>query len=393
MPEQAQSKYMNLNEFLETFFAAMDADEGRIGYFPNMVKNNESIQSLHQIIKSFAQDLGPNTRKLFEQYWNARNDNSVEAYDFLNMVKTITIWYAENYGRGDLQMPAKTVMRLCNSGKIKNPEFALRLLKTMQDGLRGENLRRVNPQMCDDVSYMIATNPAAQPFDVYKFANTVHNDKQSKYYADAPAELTKMLNDQMVHVDAKIGAELAKDFPNVENIQKSGAGTLPNIAEIIYEIMQKQQMSGTYTPQDIQQAKEIVRTLEQKYSMDNILNLELGNYVQQFEDQSSLKLAKMEPEYKKMEQELSVAQKSQREMRSAYDEKINEIRALTDKIDKLESELRKEKTKNTALSATVNTYIEMAEARVGGSVLNIRKDMSDELGRLKRNIENGRASM
>lgn len=388
MPEQAQSKYMNLNEFLETFFAAMDAQEDRIGYFPNMVKDNESVQSLYQIIGSFAQDLGPNTRKLFEQYWNARNDNSVEAYDFLNMVKTITIWYAENYGRGDLQMPAKNIMHLCNSGKIKNQEFALRLLKIMQD-----NLRQENPQMYDDASYMIATNPAAQPVDVYKFANAVQGNKQSKYYADAPAELIKMLNDQMVRVDATIGAELAKDFPNVENIQKSGAGTLPHIAEIIYEIMQKQQMSGTYTPQDIQQAKEIVRTLEQKYSMDNILNLELGNYVQQFEDQSSLKLAKMEPEYKKMEQELGVAQKSHREMRSAYDEQTRQVRELQDKIANLESELRTEKSKNSTLRATVKTFIMDAEARANGGMVNIRKDMLDQIRKLKDNMDKGRVSL
>lgn len=384
MPEQTQSKYMDLNEFLETFFAAMDANEDRISYFPNMVKDNHTIQALREVIGGFAQSLGPNTRKVFEQYWNARNDNSVEAYDFLNMVKTITIWYADHYGRGDLQMPAKTVMHLCNSGKIKNQEFALRLLKTMQNVLRREN-----PQMCHDVSYMIATNPAAQPVDVYKFANAVQGNKQSKYYADAPAELIKMLNDQMVHVDAKIGAELSKDFPNVENIQKSGAGTLPHIAEIIYEIMQKQQMSGTYTPQDIQQAKEIVRTLEQKYSMDNILNLELGNYVQQFEDQSSLKLAKMEPEYKKMEQELGVAQKSQRETRGAYDEQTRQVRELQDKIAKLESRLDTEKSKNNTLRATVNTFIMDAEARANGGMVNIRKDMLDQIRKLKSNMDQG----
>lgn len=378
MPEQAQSKYMNLNEFLETFFAAIDANEDRIGYFPNMVKDNESVQALYQIIGSFAQDLGPNTRKLFEQYWNARNDNSPAAADFINMVRTVTIWYAENYGRGDLQMSAKTVMHLCNSGKIKNQEFALRLLKTMQNVLRREN-----PQMCDDASYMIATNPAAQPFDVYNFTNAVQGNKQSKYYADAPAELIKMLNDQMVRVDATIGAELAKDFPNVENIQKSGAGTLPHIAEIIYEIMQKQQMSGTYTPQDIQQAKEIVRTLEQKYSMDNILNLELGNYVQQFEDQSSLKLAKMEPEYKKMEQELGVAQKSQREMRSVYDEQTRKVRELQDKIAKLESELGTEKSKNSTLRATVKTFIMDAERRAAGGLVNKGKDLAEQIAQFK----------
>ncbi len=391
MPEQAQSKYMNLNEFLETFFAAMDANEDRIDYFPNMVKDNQTIQALREVIGGFAQSLGPNTRKLFEQYWNARNDNSPAAADFINMVRTVTIWYAERLNRGDLQMPAKNIMHLCQSGKIKNPEFALRLLKGMQYELQYE--LKGQSTLRGDIMYLIATNPAAQPVDVYNFANAVQGNKQSKYYADAPAELIKMLNDQMVHVDAKIGAELAKDFPNVENIQKSGAGTLPHIAEIIYEIMQKQQMSGTYTPQDIQQAKEIVRTLEQKYSMDNILNLELGNYVQQFEDQSSLKLAKMEPEYKKMEQELGVAQNSQREMRSAYDEQTRQVRELQDKIAKLESELRTEKSKNNTLRATVKTFIMDAEARANGGMVNIRKDMLDQIRKLKDNMDKGRVSL
>lgn len=382
MPEQAQSKYMNLNEFLETFFAAQDAKEDRIYYFPNMVKDNHNIKSLSQIIGSFAQNLGPNTRKLFEQYWYARNDNSPAAQDFLNMVNTITVWYAEDYARGPLQMPAETVMHLCQSGKIKNPEFALRLLKTMQD-----DLRRAHPQMNDDVSYMIATNSAAQPVDVYQFARDVARNEQSKYYENAPAELIKILNDQMARVDVAIGKELTKDFPNVENIQKSGAGILPTIAEIILKIMQKPKTSGAYTWQDRQQIEEIVRTLKQKYSMNNILNIGMGNYVQQFEDQSSLKLAKMEPEYKKMEQELGAAQKSQREMRGAYDKQINEIRALKDKIAKLESELGTEKSKNATLRATVKTFIMDAERRAAGGLVNKGKDLAEQIAQFKLHFQ------
>ena len=388
MPEQAQSKYMNLNEFLETFFAAQDANEDRIGYFPNMVKDNESVQSLYQIIGSFAQDLEPNTRKLFEQYWNARNDNSPAAADFINMVRTVTIWYAERFNRGDLQMPAKNIMHLCQSGKIKNPEFALRLLKGMQYELKGQST------LHDDIMYLIATNPAAKPIDVYQFArDAVYQG--SKYYDNAPAELTKMLNDQMVRVDAAIGAELAKDFPNIENIQKSGATTLANIASVIYEIASKQynQRQGHISMEDVSMMQEQQKKLREKYSMDNILNLELGNYVQQFEDVASLKLVKMEPEYKKMERDLGTAQKSQREMRSAYDEQINEIRTLKDKIAKLESELRTEKSKNATLRATIQTFIMDAEERANGTVVNIRKDMSEQIRRLKANLDKGSVSL
>ena len=275
-----------------------------------------------------------------------------------------------------------------NKFKIKNPKFALRLLKTMQD-----DLRRAHPQMNDDVSYMIATNSAAQPVDVYQFARDVARNKNSKYYENAPAELIKILNDQMARVDVAIGKELTKDFPNFENIQKSGAGTLPNIAEIILNIMRDPYTTGAYTWEDRQQVEEIVNTLKQKYSMKNILNIGMGNYVQQFEDAASLKLAKMEPEYKKMEQELGAAQKSQREMRGAYDERINEIRALKDKIAQLERELGIEKSKNATLRATINTYIKDAEERTGGSVVNVRKDMAAQLEALKRNLENGRVSV
>lgn len=389
MPEQAQPKYMDLNKFLETFFAAQDADEYKIHYFPNMVKSNVSITNLKEQISSFASNLGPNTLELFKQYWNARNDNSAAAEDFLNMVKTITVWYAEDYGRGGLQMPAQTIMFLCNSGKIKNPKFALRLLKVVQNDLKREGYR----QMYQDLSYMIAINPAAEPIDVYKFADNVASDINSKYYKNATTELLKMLNDQMVRVDAAIDAEFPDDaefvrVPNVKNIQNSGAGTLPDIAEIILKIMQNQQTSDVYTPQDIQQVKEVVRTLKQKYSMDNILNLELGNYVQQFEDAASLKLAKMEPEYQKMEQELGATQKSQREIRRAYDEQSEEILALQDKIKKLESELRTERTKNATLRATVNTYVRDAEERANGSLVNVRKDMAEQLQNLKDYLNN-----
>ena len=97
----------------------------------------------------------------------------------------------------------------------------------------------------------------------------------------------------------------------------------------------------------------------------------------------------MEQEYKKMEQELGVAQKSQREMRSAYDEQTRQVRELQDKIAKLESRLDTEKSKNNTLRATVNTFIMDAEARANGGMVNIRKDMLDQIRKLKSNMDQG----
>ncbi len=395
MPEQAQSKYMNLNEFLETFFAAQDANEDRIGYFPNMVKDNESVQSLYQIIGSFAQDLGPNTRKLFEQYWNARNDNSPAAADFLNMVKTITVWYADNNGRQGLEDSCKSIMYLCKNGKIENPEYALRLLKSIES-----QFQQKSTELHLSVARMIAENPVATPHDLYKYASMftrglgVYGTPTSLLgrpeNQTIPEDLMGMLNDHMVRTDANIGNELHKDFPNVDAIERMGGGSLIYIAEAILSLVKFQAEHNVRSQNDVNEIEKIVAVLRDKYNIEHILGLEKKPYGPEYEKLASLKLAKLEPQYEKMERDLSTAQKSQHDMRGAYNERVEK---LQEKIAELERELRQERTKNAALKATVNTYIKMAEARVGGSVLNIRKDMSDELGRLKRDIEDGRGSI
>ncbi|MBO7656984.1 MAG: hypothetical protein J6S80_04625 [Alphaproteobacteria bacterium] len=391
MPEQAQSKYMNLNEFLETFFAAQDAKEEHIGYFPNMVKYNEDVRQLYLVLSGFAQELGPNTTKLFKQYWDARNDNSPAAQDFLNMVKTITLFYAENTYETStgFRDACKTVIHLCQNGKIKNPEFALRLLKTIY----GE-FDRFGPLKLE-VSRMIAMNPVAQPIDVYRYSDIlVRTQSENRPYdKGAPEELMGILNDQMVKTDANIDKELSKDFPNTDAIEKMGGRNLAGIAENILHLVEYQVKHGERNSGDVDEIRKIVAFLRDKYNIDNILGLNKKPYGPQYEEQASLKLAKMEPQYEKMERDLGTAQKSQREMRSAYDEQINEIRALKDKIAKLESELKSEKSRNATLNATIQTFIMDAEKRANGTVVNIRKDMSEQIRRLKANIDKGSVSL
>ena len=391
MPEQTQPTYTNLNEFLETFFAAQDNKETRIGYFPNMVKDEPDLNNLYNILADFGPNLEPNSRKLFQQYWNARNDNSPAAADFLNMVKTITLFYAGNTYETStgFRDACKTVIHLCQNGKIKNPEFALRLLKTIY----GE-FDRFGPLKLE-VSRMIAMNPVAQPIDVYRYSDTLvrAQSENRPYDKGAPEELMGILNDQMVKTDSNIDKELSKDFPNTDAIKKMGGRNLAGIAENILHLVEYQVKHGERNSGDVDELRKIISFLQDKYNIDNILGLNKKPYGPQYEEQASLKLAKMEPQYEKMERDLGIAQKSQREMRSAYDEQLRQIRELEDKIAKLESRLDTEKSKNNTLRATVNTFIMDAETRANGGMVNIRKDILEQIRKLKDNMDKGRVSL
>lgn len=389
MPEQTQPTYMKLNEFLETFFAAQDNKETRIGYFPNMVKDEPGLNNLYNILAGFGPNLEPNSRKLFQQYWNARNDNSPAAADFLNMVKTITVFYAENYNRHGLEDACKTVMHLCQNGKIKNPEFALRLLKTIYEEFDGFGPLKL------EVSRMIAMNPVAQPIDVYRYSDTLvrAQSENRPYDKDAPEELMDILNDQMVKTDSNIDKELGKIdkelLPNTDAIEKMGGDSLAALAENILRLVEYQVKHGERNSSDANEIRKIVAFLRDKYNIDNILGLNKKPYGPQYEEQASLKLAKMEPQYEKMERDLGAAEKSQREMRSAYDEQLRQIRELENKIAKLESRLDTEKSKNNTLRATVNTFIMDAETRANGGMVNIRKDILEQIQKLKSNMDQG----
>lgn len=383
MPEKMTPTYMNLNEFLETFFAAQDNREDRIGYLPNMVASNPELQRFGDAVS-----FGPNGKKIYEQYWAAREDNSPAAADFLNMIKNITVWYADydRRPRYGLEDSCKAIMRLCQSGKIKN-QFALRLLNAMKGQFTYNSPQNIQ------ILHLIAINPAAKPIDVSGYAAIIATPENKQYYNGAPEELMGLLNDQMVKTDERINKELTKDFPNIDSIKKMGGGSLIDIAKNILRIVEFQVQRGERNIGDYDEIKKIIAALVDKYDIDNILKVGRENYVQQFEDAASLKLAKMEPQYEKMERDLGVAQKSQREMRSAYDEQLRQIRELEDKIAKLESRLDTEKSKNNTLRATVNTFIMDAETRANGGMVNIRKDILEQIKKLKSNMDQGHMSI
>ena len=120
------------------------------------------------------------------------------------------------------------------------------------------------------------------------------------------------------------------------------------------------------------------------------------DYVQQYDTQAEARIATLSVENKGLKQEVARLESLEEEYR-AVNHELHESReeksSLQTQIENLKDELRKERTKIAALKATVNTYIETAEARVYGSVLNIRPDMRNELENFKRNIENGRGAI
>lgn len=373
-PKQNQSKYMNLNEILETFFTAQDKYEDRIGYFPNMVAQNPELPSLS------APSFGPNGEKLYKQYWNARKDydynGSPEAADFLNIVKTITVLYADDNKQHNLNDAYLAVVHMTQNNKIKNQHYALRLLKVIEE-------RATSPELKFDIKRLIAMNPVAKPYDVYNYAVALANNQQSKYYRDAPYELVQMFNDQEVKVDSELEKELHKDVPNIERIRNTGVLTLPGLVEEILRIMQRQGASAD----DMNAIKSLWQKTKQKYSLENILNANQKDYVQQFETKASIELSMAEQELKKMQQESEQNKQYAINARKTLDERNRENRDLQDQIAKLESELGTEKSKNAVLNATIRTFITESEKRATGSVLNKGKDLAAQIAKLKASLE------
>ncbi len=384
MSEGTKQKYMNLNEFLETFFTAHDNKEDHIHFFSNLVADELDLKSLKNKLDGLR--AGPNCEKLFQQYLAARQDSSPEAADFLNMLKTITMWFAfdsDKTRRYDLQTARKIIMHLYQSGKIENQNFALRLLRQIKP-----DTQEKDQDLGIQIARLIATNPESTPQDLRDYSSmfTYGKNRTKLHDKTIPEELIKMLSDQMVKIDGLIAEELAKDFVNVNNIRDTNCGTLISVAEDILEIVQNQYKLRECDDMYYEQVKNIVETVRNKYTIDNILRVAPENYVAKFEEQASLKLAKMEPQYEKMEKDLAQSQKSERTMRKEYDEMVQEKRELEDAIAKLKSELNSERNKSKTMRATIKTLLLEVDNRAKGSIINVRKDIQQKIKQISEEL-------
>lgn len=346
MPEQ--TKYMDLNTFLENWLSIDHGYDIRMIAGFLLVHNNELYNRKNhgKIEQHFAnrakQDLNSlytgQAKEITDQLVKAIEDPSPEATDFLDILQKFTAFYSYK-PLTDMEVSeyAQVQVNVISRGRIKDPMHAYMLLSKM------ESNNRLGSKLLLDVLHLKVTNPNATLNDVYEYARLVANHQESPFFAGAVEELMSMLNDHMTRIDERITAELNKDVPDKDNIVKLRTDQLLHITQCISDIMSKQE----YPVTKLREMSELRTLLASKYDINKILDVEQGNYVQQFETRASLKVAEAE-------EKLKDAEKIQSDLDAAM-KKITELEAQI-------AELNKASTQN---SAEQERFMKILEMKIG----------------------------
>ncbi len=378
MPAQNES-YIGIDEFLEKYYSALKSGAWGSRFFWNCASEQPN-DFLKWYLEHKDQISNQDLKELYEEIAKAQQSGSNDAQNFLYTVQVLTAF--DNYGTGRdvpdyaLQQYTQIILKSISNGQITNPTNTYNLLTHMYNELPSATLARE-----------IALHPLATPHDVWKWL-----DKHE--FIGSVNDAKKKLNDLVAVTKKKLAEEFDSKkttLPRIDKIDSLGISIIPSIADRIVEIVKYFAKNGLegQTQEDVAKARSIAAELRQEFNIDNILDIGQKDYVQQYDTQAEARIATLYVENKGLKQEVARLESLEEELHESREEKSS----LQTEIEDLKDELRKERTKNAALRATVNTYIKTAEARVGGSVLNIRKDMSDELENFKRNIENGRGSI
>lgn len=373
-----QTEYMDLNTFLEKWFST-DKDYDRriiadllVEQWNTMYNRRNSIgvnswKVDPYLLKDF-QDIHDNLyteqgKEIMVQFINAMKDTSPEATDFLKMLENLTPFYArEKIPDSLIDQYAQMQVNIISRGKVKDPKHAYMLLDKIQQN------NRVTNKIFLDALHLKVMNPNATLDDLYTYATCIANHPESQFYAVAPTELMSMLNDQMVKVDTQITSELDKDVPNMDNIKNLRTGKLLKIADAVYLIMSRER----YPKEQLDEMSELKKLLASKYDMTKILDVEQGNYVQQFETQASLALSQAQSEAES-------AARTKSDLEAAQ----GEIKGYQSKIEELQHEnktLKEERTRFLKLLdmklGIIKTYF-LSFNRIKKQLLNRGKDLTE----------------
>ena len=383
MPEQNES-YIGIDDFLEKYYSALKSDAWGSRFFWNC-----ALEQPNDFLNwySGAKDRISNQdlKELYEEIAKAQRSGSNDAQNFLYTVEVLTAF--DNYGTGrDVPKDAlaqykKIILKSISNGQITNPTNTYNLLTHMYNELPSATLARE-----------IALHPLATPNDVWKWLNK--HEFIDHEFIGSVNDAKKKLNDLVAVTKKKLAEEFDSKkttLPRIDKIDSPNISIIPSIADRIADIVEYFARNGLegQTREDVAKARSMAAELRQEFNIDNILDIGQKDYVQRYDTQAEARIATLSVENKGLKQEVARLESLEEELYESREEKSS----LQTDIEKLKEELRKEKTKNAALRATVNTYIKTAEERVGGSVLNIRPDMLNELEKFKRNIENGRGSI
>ena len=355
-----QNKYMSVNQFLDMLFTASEHKDKFVRYFANVV-NNVSVADRGGInyIQNWMQsaDLSNELRTLFEQYVAAKQDQSPEAQDFLNMAETLTFFSTDAYNDKykDPEFKALNILKLIQNNVIKNPMYSYKLLKQIPE-------MSVSSATLKNIRLAIAQNQNATAADAAEYAK----------WSKSPEEIRKLINDFMVKIEQNLAPELNKEILNEQRINSilGDTNSLGNMIAYLSDLTRN-------NPEQFAKTRELAKMLDNKFDKNKILNVQNGNYIQQYKDQAELQLAEIKPEMAKMRQDLDNAKIFDKQYEDELTKLREENQRLKGELQNKDAALQNSENKYNMLKGQVNLYIRDVKERANGSMFGKGKDLAD----------------
>lgn len=380
--QSAPKQYMNINEFLDLFFAAYDNNDSRWQTFVNWLADNPRPDNNPKgpaRIQTYIDDnqsvLSDKMVKLFSVFRDAWQDalggeHSAEADDFINMMRSLTLVFSSWNNNCDFE--TQQVIRLVSNNKIKNPKYAYKLLR--QASLREE--QRVSKELKHETLRHMLASPFATSQDARRYCET----------SKSAEEVLAVINDYKVKTDEIIANVLQQDIINPNKMQDINQNWVHPLIYMSNDL--KRLASGNQKMSEI--AENISKTLLTEYSTDKMLSIDYGSYVQQYKDQAEIQIAKMKPDLEKAQQDLQKLQSKENFMRDALDKETAEVQKLRKQVNELEYKFNNSESKYNMLKATLNMHMAKANDRIAnarGIDLTKGKDLANIFEQLGQDLQ------
>ena len=335
-------KYMSVDEFLEKYFTAFEHDPYAWGNrFFRYVASKAPAAFFEWYEKHKHQIKTQELQELYEEIAKAQKAETSDAKNFLYTVQVLTA--ADDLDFTDSRKFtefSKIILNAIQRGVIKKPENSYELLRKID---------REYDHKYAVVARELALHPLATPDDVERWLNLYVISYDGINYQHKPSgtdvppfigsvdDAKKKLNDLVAITKDKLNQELSKPMPNMDTIKSFEAGIIPRIARQIVAIVRFMidTRQGDQTADDVEKAKSVADELAREFDMNKILDVEHGNYVQQYADQAEIQIAEMRPAFEKMQQELETLRPAHIKMVKSWDEERQKVGTLEDDKEKL----------------------------------------------------------
>lgn len=355
-----QEKYMGIDEFLEKYYRALSHTR-----HPESWGNNFFWSMASKTPKEFfewynehkEQLRTPELQELYAEIAKAQAAGTQDAKNFLYTVQVLTAFdnafTDEKVPSRQLDEYTKIILNAIKRGVIKNPENSYNLLKHAYSKQNTDGQR--------EISRALALHTLATPYDVtYWLGTYVEPTSRGPWYdyrrlgSSTPQfigsidDAKKKLNDLVADAKVKLDAEMSKPMPNIDTIKSFEIDVIPMVAYQIAAIVDFMALTkqDSQTAADVEKAKSVAAELAREFDMNKILDVEHGNYVQQYADQAEIQIAEMRPAFEKMQNELET-------LRPAYTKQNRQLMKQSSSISNLEDDKAKLLRENQNLLSTL----------------------------------------